>query len=61
MKFEENIELRKQRDMIEAKFGELKNVNNYQSARYSGISGMRIQSGVVVFISNMKRILKLSH
>lgn len=59
MQLDENIELRKQRYMIEAKFGELKNVNNYQSARYSGIAGMQLQAGVVVFITNIKRIFKL--
>ncbi len=59
MELPENVQLRKDRYKVEAKFGELKNTLNYQSARYSGISGMTIQAGVSIFTSNMKRIMKL--
>lgn len=52
-------ELSKQRYMIEAKNGELKNRHGYAKAYSSGIQALRIQGAIAMFSTNMKRIVKL--
>lgn len=49
----------KQRYIIEAKNGELKNQHGYDRAILSGLFGMRIQGAVTIFNVNIKRILTL--
>ena len=45
---------------IEAKNAELKNVFGYDRALSYGIECMRMQGAMVIFVANIKRILKLS-
>jgi transposase len=52
-------ELSKQRYMIEAKNGELKNRLGYARAYSTGIQAMRIQGATAIFAANMKRIIRL--
>lgn len=49
----------KQRYIVEAKNGELKNQHGYDRALSSGLFGMRIQGAVTIFNVNIKRILTL--
>ena len=49
----------KQRYIIEAKNGELKNQHGYDRAVLSGLFGMRIQGAVTMFNVNIKRILTI--
>ena len=50
----------KHRYKIEAKNGELKNVNGYGRAVAYGIENMEIQGALTIFAVNLKRILKLN-
>ena len=50
----------KVRYKIEAKNSELKNVLGYDRAWSYGINCMRMQGAMVIFVANIKRILKLS-
>lgn len=50
----------KARYKIEAKNSELKNVLGYDRAWSYGIDCMRMQGAMVIFVANIKRILKLS-
>lgn len=50
----------KVRYKIEAKNAELKNVLGYDRALSYGIDCMRMQGAMVIFVANIKRILKLS-
>ena len=59
METEEFKELYKERYKIEAKNAELKNNYDYQDAQCCGLLGMTIQGSTTIFLSNMKRILKL--
>jgi transposase len=52
-------ELSSQRYMIEAKNGELKNRHGYVEADSTGLQAMQIQGAAVIFVANMKRIIKL--
>jgi len=61
--FEKTDEFRakaKVRYKIEAKNSELKNVLGYDRAWSYGIDCMRMQGAMVIFVANIKRILKLS-
>lgn len=61
--FEKSDEFRekaKVRYKIEAKNSELKNVLGYDRAWSYGIDCMRMQGAMVIFVANIKRILKLS-
>lgn len=49
----------KQRYMIEAKNGELKNRHDYDRASMSGLLGLEMQSALTIFVVNLKRIIKL--
>jgi len=49
----------RERYMIEAKNGELKNRHGYGVANSSGLFGMQIQGGVSIFTVNIKRILTI--
>lgn len=51
--------LAKDRYMIEAKNGELKNSRGYGKAKNSGLYGMQLQSATTIFVVNLKRIVKL--
>jgi len=51
--------LAKDRYMIEAKNGELKNRHGYGKAKNSGLFGMQLQSATTIFVVNLKRIMKL--
>lgn len=59
METEEYKELSSERYKIEAKNAELKNVYDYGTAQGCGLLGMSIQASTSIFLSNMKRILKL--
>ena len=61
MKTDEFKELYKERYKIEAKNAELKNNYGYGKATSCGILGMNVQSAATIFLSNMKRIIKLSN
>jgi len=52
-------ELLRQRYMIEAKNGELKNRLGYSEAYSTGIQAMRIQGATTLFVVNMKRIITI--
>ena len=61
--FEKTDEFREKTRMrykIEAKNAELKNVFGYDRALSYGIECMRMQGAMVIFVANIKRILKLS-
>ena len=61
--FEKSDEFREKakiRYKIEAKNSELKNVLGYDRAWAYGIDCMRMQGAMVIFVANIKRILKLS-
>lgn len=49
----------KERYKIEAKNGEIKNRHGYDVATYAGLFGMEIQGATTLFVTNIKRILKL--
>lgn len=49
----------KERYKIEAKNGELKQAHGFDRCKYMGLSGMKLQTGLSVFVVNIKRILKL--
>ncbi|MYL47035.1 IS1182 family transposase [Virgibacillus halodenitrificans] len=51
--------LAKDRYIVEAKNGELKNQHGYDQASNSGLLGMELQSATTIFVVNLKRILKL--
>lgn len=51
--------LAKDRYIVEAKNGELKNQHGYNRARNSGLFGMELQSATTIFGVNLKRITKL--
>ncbi|MYL60312.1 hypothetical protein GLW20_22690 [Virgibacillus halodenitrificans] len=51
--------LAKDRYIVEAKNGELKNQHGYDQASNSGLFGMELQSAATIFVVNLKRILKL--
>lgn len=59
METDEFKELYSNRYMIEAKNAELKNQYDYNAAQACGLLGMTIQGASTIFISNMKRIIKL--
>lgn len=59
METDEFKELYSNRYMIEAKNAELKNQYGYNTAQACGLLGMTIQGASTIFISNMKRIIKL--
>lgn len=52
-------ELARDRYMIEAKNSELKNRHGYNKANNSGLFGMEIQGATTIFVTNIKRIMKL--
>ena len=45
--------------MIEAKNSELKNRQGYDRATNSSLFGMKIQRATTIFVTNLKRIIKL--
>lgn len=49
----------KSRYKIEAKNSELKNRHGMKKAKSVGLFGVTIQVGATIFITNMKRIIKL--
>ena len=59
METEEFKKLYSERYKIEAKDAELKNNYNYDKETSCGISGMTIQGSTMLFLVNMKRIIKL--
>lgn len=59
METDEYKELTKERYKIEAKNAELKERYGYGRSNGSGIESMKIQGAAAIFMSNMKRILKL--
>ena len=60
MKTEEFKNLYKERYKIEAKNAELKNNYNYGNATACGKIGITIQGATTLFLTNMKRIIKLN-
>lgn len=52
-------EIARDRYMIEAKNSELKNRHGYDQATDSGLFGMEIQGATTIFVTNLKRIIKL--
>lgn len=56
---EEFKRLAKERYKIEAKNSELKHRHGYEKANSSGLFGMKIQGAATIFVTNMKRIIKL--
>ena len=60
MKTEEFKTLYKERYKIEAKNAELKNNYNYGNANACGKLGITIQGATTLFLTNMKRIIKLN-
>ena len=60
MKTEEFKTLYKERYKIEAKNAELKNNYNYGNANACGKLGITIQGATTIFLTNMKRIIKLN-
>lgn len=60
MKTEEFKTLYKERYKIEAKNAELKNNYNYGKANAYGELGITIQGATTLFLTNMKRIIKLN-
>ena len=60
MKTEEFKNNYSQRYMIEAKNAELKNNYDYDKATACGMIGMTIQGATTLFLSNMKRIIRLN-
>ena len=60
MKTEEFKKLYKERYKIEAKNAELKNNYNYGNATACGKAGITIQGATTLFLTNMKRIIKLN-
>ena len=52
-------QLAHERYKIEAKNAELKNEHGYDHTVYAGQHGMTLQSGVSIFVVNVKRILVL--
>ena len=50
-----------ERYKIEAKNAELKNVYGYDKALYYGIDAMQLQSATTIFVTNLKRIIKLKN
>ena len=61
METEEFKELYKERYKIEAKNAELKNNYNYGNANACGKTGITIQGATTLFLTNMKRIIKLNN
>lgn len=59
MKSDEFQELSRERYKIEAKNAELKRTYDYGTAKTCGLLGMTIQGATTIFMSNMKRIIKL--
>ena len=59
METEEFKNLYKERYKIEAKNAELKNNYNYGNANACGKIGITIQGATTLFLTNMKRIIKL--
>ena len=59
MTLEEFKTLYKERYKIEAKNAELKNNYNYGNANSCGKLGITIQGATMLFLANMKRIIKL--
>jgi len=59
MNTEEFNKLYSERYKIEAKNAELKKNYNYDKAQSCGLLGMNIQGATTIFISNIKRIMKL--
>ncbi|KGA99093.1 transposase IS4 [Alkalihalobacillus alcalophilus ATCC 27647 = CGMCC 1.3604] len=51
--------LARDRYMIEAKFGEMKNRHGFKKAKNSGLFGMSLQTAMTIFVVNLKRIMKL--
>ncbi|MFZ3580479.1 IS1182 family transposase [Virgibacillus sp. DJP39] len=51
--------LAKERYKIEAKNSEIKHRHGYERANSSGLFGMKIQGAATIFVTNMKRIIKL--
>jgi hypothetical protein len=45
--------------MIEAKNSEIKHRHGYDIASSSGLKGMELQGATTLFVTNMKRIIKL--
>ena len=60
METEEFKNLYKERYKIEAKNAELKKNYNYGNANASGKLGITIQRATTLFLTNMKRIIKLN-
>lgn len=56
---EEFKRLAKERYKIEAKNSELKHRHGYERANSSGLFGMKVQGAATIFVTNMKRIIKL--
>lgn len=52
-------EIARDRYMIEAKNSELKNRHGYDRATNSGLFGMEMQGATTIFVTNLKRIIKL--
>ena len=59
MESDEFKELYSERYKIEAKNGELKNNNDYDKASACGNGGITIQGATTLFLTNIKRIIKL--
>ncbi len=49
----------KERYKIEAKNGELKRAFGYDKAQFEGICGMDIQGALAIFVSNLRRMIKI--
>ena len=60
MKSEEFKTLYSERYKIEAKNAELKNNYNYGNANFCGKTGITLQGAITLFLSNIKRIIKLN-
>lgn len=51
--------LAKDRYIVEAKYGEMKNRHGFEQATNSGLLGMELQSAMTIFVVNLKRIITL--
>ena len=49
----------KERYKIEAKNAEIKQCYGYGKANYNGVEGMQMQGALTIFITNLKRIIKI--
>ena len=51
--------LSRERYKIEAKNAELKNVHGYDRAESYGISALELQGALIIFVVNLKRIMRI--